>query len=71
MSTVNHVPFRTSLVSILSLDQGTPGWATPRVLGRQLPLPPPPPPLGASDQQLVAKGVALRTPWAPKAPNAP
>ena len=47
-----------------------PGGATPRVLGRQLPLPPPPP-LGAFGQQLVAKGVALRRPWAPKAPDAP
>ena len=44
------------------------GGATPRVLGRQLP---PPPPLGAFGQQLVAKGVALRRPWAPKAPDAP
>ena len=43
------------------------GGATPRVLGRQLP----PPPLGAFGQQLVAKGVALRPPWAPKAPDAP
>ena len=33
--------------------------------------PPPPPPLGAFGQQLVAKGVALRRPWAPKAPDAP
>ena len=32
---------------------------------------PPPPPLGAFGQQLVAKGVALRPPWAPKAPDAP
>ena len=48
------------------------GGATPRVLGRQLPLPPPAPsPLGAFGQQLVAKGVALRRPWAPKAPDAP
>ena len=31
----------------------------------------PPPPLGASSQQLVAKGVALRRPWAPKAPDTP
>ena len=31
----------------------------------------PPPPLGASDQQLVAKGVTLRRPRAPKAPDAP
>ena len=31
----------------------------------------PPPPLGASGQRLVAKGVALRCPWAPKAPDAP
>ena len=30
----------------------------------------PPPPLGAFGQQLVAKGVALRRPWAPKAPDA-
>ena len=44
------------------------GGATPRVLGRQLPLPPP---LGAFGQQLVAKGAALRRPWAPKAPDAP
>ena len=42
--------------------------ATPRVLGRQLPLPPP---RGASGQQLVAKGAALRSPWAPKAPDTP
>ena len=41
--------------------------ATPRVLRRQLP---PPPPLGASGQQLVAKGAALRSPWAPKASDA-
>ena len=45
------------------------GGVTPRVLGRQLPLPPPSPP-GAFGQQLVAKGVALRPPWAPKAPDA-
>ena len=31
----------------------------------------PPPPLGAFGQQLVAKGVALRRPRAPKAPDAP
>ena len=31
----------------------------------------PPPPLGASDQQLVAKGATLRSPWAPDAPWAP
>ena len=57
----------------LRLEPGG-GGAIPRVLGRQLPLPPPPPsprPLGASGQQLVAKGVALRRPWAPKAPDAP
>ena len=48
---------------------GSTGGATPRVLGRQLPLPPPPP-LGAFGQQLVAKGVALRPPLAPKAPDA-
>ena len=48
------------------------GGATPRVLGRQLPLPPPPPPpQGAFGQQLVAKGVTLRRAWAPKAPDAP
>ena len=35
------------------------------------PAPPPPPPLGAFGPQLVAKGVALRRPWAPKAPDAP
>ena len=35
------------------------------------PAPPPPPPLGAFGQQLVAKGVAPRRPWAPKAPDAP
>ena len=34
------------------------------------PAPPPPPPR-AFGQQLVAKGVALRRPWAPKAPDAP
>ena len=28
------------------------------------------PPPGAFGQQLVAKGVALRRPWAPKAPDA-
>ena len=50
--------------------QNATGGATPRVLGRQLPLPPPPPPLGAFGQQLVAKGVALRRPWALKAPDA-
>ena len=40
------------------------GWGgeTPRVLGRQLP--PPPSPLGASGQQLVAKGAGLRSPCA-------
>ena len=32
--------------------------------------PAPPPPLGAFGQQLVAKGVALRPPWAPKVPDA-
>ena len=32
---------------------------------------PPPPPQGASSQQLVAKGAALRSQWAPKAPDAP
>ena len=55
------------------LLQCPPGGAIPRVLGRQLPLPPPPPPppLGAFGQQLVAKGVAPRRPWAPKAPDAP
>ena len=31
----------------------------------------PPPPHGASGQHLVAKGAALRSPWAPKAPDAP
>ena len=46
------------------------GGATPRVLGRQLPLPPPPP-LGDFGQQLVAKGVALGRQWPPKAPDAP
>ena len=46
-----------------------PGGATSRVLGRQLYLPPPP--LGTFGQQLVAKGVVPRRPWAPKAPNAP
>ena len=34
------------------------------------PCPPPPPPLGAFGQQLVAKGVTLRRPWVPKAPDA-
>ena len=34
------------------------------------PSPPPPPPLGAFGQKLVAKGVALRRPWAPKLPDA-
>ena len=33
--------------------------------------PPPSPPLGAFGQQLVAEGVALRRPRAPKAPDAP
>ena len=32
---------------------------------------PSPPPPRASGQHLVAKGVALRRPWAPKAPEAP
>ena len=45
------------------------GGATPRVLGRQLP--PPPPRLGPFGQRLVAQGVALRRPWAPKSPHAP
>ena len=45
---------------------GPTGEPTPRVLGRQLP-----PPQGASGQQLVAKGAALRSQWAPKAPDAP
>ena len=40
-----------------SFSASTAGGATPRVLGR--------------GQQLVAKGVALRRPWAPKAPDAP
>ena len=40
------------------------------VLGRQLP-PPTPSPSGASGQQLVAKGGAFRSTWAPKAPGAP
>ena len=57
--------------SLTKRAQGARGGATPRVLGRQLPLPPPPPPLGAFGQQFVAKGVALRRPWAPKAPDAP
>ena len=39
------------------------GGVTPRVLGRQ---PPPPPSLVASGQLSVAKGAALRSPWAPK-----
>ena len=51
------------------MNVATTGGATLRVLGRQLPLPPPPP-LGVFGQQLVAKGVALRRPWAPKAPDA-
>ena len=34
------------------------------------PAPPPPSPPGAFGQQLVAKGVALKPPWAPKAPDA-
>ena len=56
---------------VLSMAHGG-GGATPWALGRQLPLPPPPhPPLGAFGQQLVAKGVALRHPLAPKAPDAP
>ena len=56
----------------LGMFIGPTGGATPRILGRQLPLPPPPPPpLGAFGQQLVAKGVALGRPWAPKAPDAP
>ena len=38
---------------------------TLRVLGHQLP------PQGASCQQSVAKGAALRSPWAPKVPDAP
>ena len=33
--------------------------------------PPPPPSQGASDEQLVAKGAALRSQWAPKVPDAP
>ena len=38
---------------------------------RTLTTPAPPPPLGAFGQQLVAKRVALRRPWAPKAADAP
>ena len=38
--------------------------------GAITPAPPPLPPLGASRQQLVAKGVTLRRPWTPKAPDA-
>ena len=40
------------------------GPRTPTILA------PPPPPLGASGQELVAKGVALSSPWAPKGPDA-
>ena len=47
-----------------------PGGATPRVLGRQLPLPPPPPPRGLRPT-VSCQSVALRRPWAPKAPDAP
>ena len=66
---MSSIPWtRAFFITILPL--ATTGGATPRVLGRQLALPPPPP-LGAFDQQLVAKGVALRSPWAPKAPDAP
>ena len=46
-----------------SAGPGTPTTPAP-------PPPRPPPPLGAFGQQLVAKGVALRRPWAPKAPDA-
>ena len=38
--------------------------------GPGTPTTPAPPPPGAFGQQLVAKGVALRRPWAPKAPDA-
>ena len=38
--------------------------------GPGTPTTPPPPPKGAFGQQLVAKGVSLRRPWAPKAPDA-
>ena len=61
--------FCTAPHSNLAFLPGGGGGATPRVLGRQLPLPPHP--LGVSGQQLVAEGVALRCPWAPKAPDAP
>ena len=57
----------TGCLDLLAATHGG-GGATPRVLGRQLPLPPPP--LGAFGQQLVAKGVALKRPWAPSAPDA-
>ena len=50
--------------------KGSPtGSATPRVLRRHLP-PPPPSSWGPPAKQLVAKGVALRRPWALEAPNA-
>ena len=46
-----------------------PAGPNPQVLERGLP--PPPLPKGASGQQLVAKGASLRSPWAPKLPDAP
>ena len=62
-----HLATATDML-LARVHHGGGGGATPRVLGRQLPLPPPT--LGAFGEQLVAKGVTLRRPWAPKAPDA-
>ena len=57
--------------SVVQVHHG--GDATLRVLGRQLPAssPSPHPPSGTSGQQSVVRGAGLRTPWVPKASNAP
>ena len=69
-------PLANEDLAVFTLDRlfsGTHGGddsAGPRTPTTPAP-PPPPPPLGAFGQQLVAKGVALRRPWPPKAPDAP
>ena len=49
----------------------SPGGGGGDSAGPRTPTTPAPLPLRAFGQQLVAKGVALRRPWAPKAPDAP
>ena len=63
-ATAGQGPFPTSCSGMGGGDSAGPRTPT-------TPPPAPPPPPGAFGQQLVAKGVALRRPWAPKAPDAP